>query len=71
MANSAQLSKNNQNAKVWTNWSDPATPRLRPFTILLDKEFDYSKVKDTSLSIIAESIDYLKNTNKLCQNELI
>jgi hypothetical protein len=45
--------------------SDPATPRLRPFTILLDKEFDYDKVKNTSLGVISEAIDYLKNTNKL------
>ena len=45
--------------------SDPNTPRLRPFTIILNKEFDYDKVKDTSLAIIKESIDYLKNVNKL------
>ena len=45
--------------------SDPSTPRLRPFTIILNKEFDYDKVKDTSLAIIKESIDYLKNVNKL------
>ena len=45
--------------------SDPTTPRLRPFTILLNKDFDYNTVKNTSLSIVEESINYLKNANKL------
>jgi hypothetical protein len=45
--------------------SDPATPRLRPFTVTLDKEFDYDKIKNMSLEIIKKSIDYLKNANKL------
>jgi hypothetical protein len=45
--------------------SDPATPRLRPFTVLLDKEFDYDKVKTASLSIIAEAVDYLAGNDKL------
>lgn len=45
--------------------SNPSTPRLRPFTMLLNKEFDYDIVKNTSLNIIKESIDYLKNANKL------
>ena len=45
--------------------SNPLTPRLRPFTMLLDKEFQYDKVKNTSFKIVSESIDYLKNVNKL------
>jgi hypothetical protein len=45
--------------------SDPKTPRLRPFTILLNKEFDHNIVKNTSLAVIKESIEYLKNVNKL------
>lgn len=45
--------------------NNPKTPRLRPFTIALDKEFDYDKVRDMSLAIIAESIDYLKSSKKL------
>ena len=45
--------------------SDPATPRLRPFTIVLDKDFDYDKIKDMSLKIVQESISYLKATKKL------
>jgi hypothetical protein len=45
--------------------NNPATPRLRPFTIVLDKEFDYNKVKNTSFEIIKQSIDHLKNVNKL------
>jgi hypothetical protein len=40
--------------------SDPAKPRLRPFTFILDKEFDYEKVKLFSLQIIKESMDYLE-----------
>ena len=45
--------------------SNPSTPRLRPFTIALDKNFDYNKVKTMSFEIIKESIGYLKNVNKL------
>jgi hypothetical protein len=45
--------------------NNPATPRLRPFTIVLDKDFNYNKVRSLSLEIIQESIDYLKNVNKL------
>lgn len=45
--------------------NNPDTPRLRPFTILLDKDFDYDKVKKISFEIIKESIDHLKNVNKL------
>lgn len=45
--------------------SNPATPRLRPFTILLDKDFDYDKVKQATLDIIDESISYLKSIDKL------
>jgi hypothetical protein len=40
--------------------SDPAKPRLRPFTFILDKDFDYEKVKLFSLEIINESMDYLE-----------
>lgn len=45
--------------------NNPNTPRLRPFTIVLDKDFDYDKVKKISFEIIKESIDHLKNVNKL------
>ena len=45
--------------------SNPKTPRLRPFTILLDKNFDLIKVRNTCFEIIKESINYLKNVNKL------
>ena len=45
--------------------SDPNTPRLRPFTIILDKTFDHNKVRSMSFDIINQSIDYLKNANKL------
>jgi len=45
--------------------SSPESPRLRPFTIVLDKNFDYDKVKIMSFKIINESIEYLKNVNKL------
>lgn len=45
--------------------SNPATPRLRPFTIVLDKDFDYNRVTTMSFEIIKESINYLKNANKL------
>lgn len=45
--------------------SDSKTPRLRPFTVILDREFNYDKVKDLSLCIIKESIGYLKDANKL------
>lgn len=45
--------------------SDPNTPRLRSFTIVLDKEFDYEKVKTMSFEIIQQSIEYLKDVNKL------
>jgi hypothetical protein len=45
--------------------SNPLTPRIRPFTVTVSVDFDYAGVKDTSLKIIAESLDYLKNVNKL------
>lgn len=45
--------------------NDPNTPRLRPFTILLHKEFDYKTVKQTTLEIVKQSIDYLKSIDKL------
>jgi hypothetical protein len=45
--------------------SNPATPRIRPFTVTVNVEFDYAGVKDTSLKIIEESLDYLKHVNKL------
>ena len=45
--------------------SNPNTPRLRPFTISLDKEFEYDKIKQMSLDIIAESISYLISKQKL------
>ena len=45
--------------------NDPATPRLRPFTIILDKSFDFKKVKGMSLEIIDKSIEYLKNNDNI------
>lgn len=43
--------------------SDPKTPRLRPFTVSLDKDFDYEKIKSFSLSIVEKSLGYLKSKN--------
>jgi Restriction endonuclease EcoRI len=45
--------------------SDPEKPRLRPFTIVLDQEFDYNKVLNFSLTIIKKSIEYLIETKRL------
>ena len=45
--------------------SNPKTPRLRPFTVALDKEFNYDKIRDFTLKIISESLDYLLSNNKL------
>lgn len=45
--------------------NDPAAPRLRPFTIVLNSKFHYSQVKDMSMEIIKQSVEYLKTVDKL------
>ena len=45
--------------------SDPTTPRIRPFTFTMSKEFNYNFVNKLILDIVDESISYLYDINKL------
>ena len=45
--------------------NDPATPRVRPFTFLVNETFDYDGTQDAIMQIVKESIEYLNELNKL------
>lgn len=45
--------------------SDTATPRIRPFTFLVNEKFDYNAVQAVILQIVKESIGYLNEISKL------
>lgn len=45
--------------------NDPATPRIRPFTFLVNETFDYNGTQDAIMQIVKESIEYLNELNKL------
>ena len=46
--------------------NDPERPRLRPFTVVLDQQFQFNKVFDMSMNIVDQSIQYLISTDRLC-----
>lgn len=45
--------------------NDPATPRIRPFTFLVNEKFDYAATQNAILEIVKESIGYLNELGKL------
>ena len=45
--------------------NDPATPRIRPFTFLVNETFDYDVTQNAIMQIVKEAIEYLNELSKL------
>jgi len=45
--------------------SDPRSPRVRPFSFYMNKEFQFNAINKVIIDIINQSIEYLNEINKL------